>query len=146
MVTPTADVENQNAGGVRVDLAAGNVSIDDCMTILPFSNILVVGQMTGAQLQSSIEDALANFLDDTGSTSSYPIASGLRFHVDATKARGSRVSHVQVNPKMGASWADISATDTYSVVTNNYIAGGKDGYTTFGTLSWEDSFTEYAQG
>jgi 5'-nucleotidase len=143
-VTHTADVAIQNAGGVRADLPAGNVSIDDCITVLPFSNTLVVAQMTGAQIKSSIEDALANFIEG-GSDGSYPIASGLRFRVDASKARGSRVSRLQTNPKMYSFWDDISATRTYSVVTNSYLASGKDGYATFGGLSFENTFTEYAQ-
>lgn len=142
---PTADFAIQNAGGVREDLAQGNVSMDDCFTLLPFSNTLVIAQMTGAQIQDTIEDGLAFFLDGDGSSGSYPIASGLRWHVDASQARGSRVTMLQANSRMTASWADISLTTTYSVVTNSFIAGGKDGYTTFGTVTFEDTFTEYAQ-
>lgn len=149
-VTPTADIAIQNGGGVRVDVSAGDYTIADAYTLLPFSNTLVSLNMTGQQIIDVLEDALANALDNGGSSGSYPYASGLRYDVDASQAKGSRISNVQVNPRVAGAWADIDKTKLYTVVTNNFIAKGRDGYTTFGTLFDEgkfvDTFTEYAQG
>lgn len=149
-VTPTADIGIQNAGGVRVDVAAGDFTIADAFGLLPFSNTLVTLDMTGQQIVDVLEDALANTLDNAGSTGSYPYASGLRFNVDASAAKGSRVSQVEVNPRVEGSWKAIELDETYTVVTNDFIASGQDGYSTFGQVfnagDYVDTYTEYAQG
>jgi len=150
-VSPSADIAIQNGGGVRVDLAAGDVTIADAFTLLPFSNTLVILDMTGEQIITVLEDALANFVDNVdGSTGSYPYASGLRFHVDLSQSRGNRISQVEVNSQVAGSWTSIDTSATYKVVTNDFIASGQDGYTTFSVPfdagDYEDTFTEYAQG
>jgi 5'-nucleotidase/UDP-sugar diphosphatase len=149
-VTPTADIAIQNGGGVRVDLAAGDVTIADAFTLLPFSNTLVILDMTGQQIIDVLEDALANFIDNDGSSGSYPYAAGLRYDIDASQAKGSRVTNVEVNSQVSGSWTAIDTAATYGVVTNDFIASGQDGYTTFSVPfdagNYEDTFTEYAQG
>ena len=149
-VTPTADFAIQNAGGVRVDVPAGEYTIADAFTLLPFSNTLVTLEMTGQQIIDVLEDALSNTLDDGGSTGSYPYASGLRYHVDASASEGNRISNVEINPRLNATWTAIDPAATYTVVTNDFIASGQDGYDTFGTIFdaglYVDTFTEYAQG
>jgi 5'-nucleotidase len=149
-VTPTADLCLQNAGGVRVDVAAGEFTIADGFTVLPFSNTLVTLELTGAQVVAALEDALSNALDAGGSTGSYPYAAGLRYSIDASQAKGARVSDVEVNPRFAGSWAPIDLSATYTVVTNSFIASGQDGYTTFGVVYdaglFVDTYTEYAEG
>jgi 5'-nucleotidase len=149
-VTPTADIAIQNGGGVRVDLAAGDVTIADAFTLLPFSNTLVILDMTGQQIIDVLEDALANFLDNGGSSGSYPYASGLRYDIDASQTKGNRVSNVEINAQVSGSWSAIDVAATYRVVTNDFIASGQDGYTTFSVPfdagNFEDTYTEYAQG
>ncbi|WP_075188388.1 NAD nucleotidase [Teredinibacter haidensis] len=150
MATPTADIAIQNGGGVRVDVAAGEYTIADAYTLLPFSNTLVTLEMTGQQIIEVLEDALSNTLDNNGSTGSYPYASGLRYNVDASQDKGERITTVEVNSRVQNSWAPINVSATYTVVTNNFIASGQDGYTTFGTVfdagDYVDTYTEYAQG
>ena len=149
-VTPTADIAIQNGGGVRVDVETGPYTIADAFTLLPFSNTLVTLDMTGQQIIDVLEDALANALDNGGSSGSYPYASGLRFEVDASQEKGSRVSNVEVNPQVAGDWTAIDTSATYTVVTNDFIASGQDGYDTFAIPfdagDYEDTFTEYAQG
>lgn len=149
-VTPTADIAIQNGGGVRVDVATGAYTIADAFTLLPFSNTLVTLEMTGQQIIDVLEDALSNALDEGGSSGSYPYASGLRYEVDASQAEGSRVSNVEVNSQVAGSWTAIDTSATYTVVTNDFIASGQDGYDTFAIPfdagNYEDTFTEYAQG
>ena len=146
-VTPTADIGIQNGGGVRVDVAAGNFTLGDAYTLLPFSNTLVTLEMTGQQIKDVLEEALDYAF--AGSTGAYPYASGLRFDVDASQAKGSRFSNLEVNSRVAGDWTAIELTATYTVVTNNFIAGGRDGYVTFTEVTGDayvDTFTEYAQG
>lgn len=149
-VTPTADIAIQNAGGVRVDVATGDYTIADAYTLLPFSNTLVTLEMTGAQIVQVLEEALGNTLDNGGSSGSYPYASGLRYHIDASQAAGSRLSNVEINSRLAGAWSAIDLSATYTVVTNDFIASGRDGYDTFGEVfvagNFVDTFTEYAQG
>ena len=149
-VTPTADIAIQNGGGVRVDVEAGDFTRDTAFTLLPFSNTLVTLEMTGAEIVAVLEDALSNTLDDEGSSGSYPYASGLRFDVDASQAEGSRVSNVEVNSRVAGDWTAVDTSAVYMVVTNDFIASGRDGYDTFGEISgagnFVNTFTEYSQG
>lgn len=149
-VTPTADIAIQNAGGVRVDVSAGQYTIADAYTLLPFSNTLVTLNMTGAQIVQVLEEALANTLDNGGSSGSYPYASGLRYNVNASATQGNRISQVEINPRLSGSWASIDLNANYVVATNDFIASGRDGYDTFGEVysagNFVDTYTEYAQG
>lgn len=150
MITPAADIAIQNGGGVRTDIAAGAVTFAQAVNVLPFSNTLVTMQLTGAQIKAVLEDALENALRVGGSTGAYPYASGLRYHVDASKTKGSRISNVEVNSRVADSWAAINDATVYTVVTNDFIAAGQDGYTTFGAIygagNFVNTFTLYTQG
>ncbi len=148
-VAPTADIAIQNAGGTRVDVAAGEHTIGDAYSLLPFSNTLWTLDMTGEELRAVLEEALSNTLDNGGSTGSYPYASGLRFEVDASAAFGDRLSNVEVNPRLAGEWVALDPAGMYTVVTNSFIAAGRDGYETFAPITergqYVDLFTEYAQ-
>jgi len=144
-MTPTADLAIQNAGGVRDDLPQGPITFDTVLTLLPFANTIVEGSMTGQQIVDVLEEALANTLDDGGSTGSYPYAAGLQFDVDASASAGNRISNVLVNPQLEGEWSALDLTASYRVVTNSFVAGGRDGYVTFGDITWDDTFREYSQ-
>jgi hypothetical protein len=62
---------------------------------------------------------------------------------------GSRISNLEINPRVEGEWAPIDSVMTYIVVTNSFIASGRDGYFTFisdGVVgSYVDSFIEYGQ-
>jgi len=149
-VTPTADFAIQNAGGVREYVPAGEYTVADAYTLLPFSNTLVTLDVSGKQIKAVLEDALANTLDAGGSSGSYPYAAGLRFHVDASARFGSRISKLEINPRLAGPWQPIDPETNYTVVTNDFIASGRDGYRTFGVVfdagNFVNTYTEYAQG
>lgn len=150
MITPTADIAIQNGGGVRTDVAAGEVTFAEAVNVLPFANTLVTMRFSGAQIKAALEDALENSLRVGGSSGAYPYASGLRYHVNASLTKGSRVSNVEVNSRVSGNWTAINDTTVYTVVTNDFIASGQDGYTTFGTEykagNFVNTFTLYTQG
>ena len=145
----TSDIAIQNAGGVRTDIAMGDITIGDAYTLLPFANTLSELSMTGAEIIAVLEDAYDYALSPDGSTGAYPYASGLRWDVDSSQTKGNRFTNVQVKLKDESVWRAIDETETYTVVTNNYIAQGRDGYDTFGVISAQgrvvDTFLDYAQ-
>jgi len=129
-----ADVAIQNAGGVRVPVAAGTLSMNTAFTLLPFTNVLVELPMTGQQIVNVLEDAVSHHLDSAQSNGSHPYAAALRWDLDMSQAKGSRFSNVQVRNRPTGVWSAIEPARTYTVATNDFIASGKDGYTTFGTV------------
>ncbi|CAA0090990.1 NAD 5'-nucleotidase [BD1-7 clade bacterium] len=149
-VTKTADIAIQNGGGVRVDVEQGDLSIANAFNVLPFSNTLVELEMTGAEIKTVLEEAIVYTRNPDGSTGAFPYASGLRWNLDETQAEGSRFSNIEINSRLIGTWQAIDPAATYRVVTNSFIASGRDGYLTFGTVKargdFVDTFTEYAQG
>lgn len=147
-MSKTSDIAIQNGGGVRVDVAEGQLTIGDAYTLLPFANTIVELDMTGAEIHAVLEDALDFAMSEGGSTGAYPYASGLRWKVNASKAKGERFYDLEVMKK-GESWKAIDMSASYKVATNNYIAGGKDGYLTFGDVFKDgrvvDTYLDYAQ-
>ncbi|GAB3485233.1 NAD nucleotidase [Marinomonas epiphytica] len=147
-MSKTSDIAIQNGGGVRVDIAEGELTIGDAYTLLPFSNTIVELDMTGAEIQAVLEEALDYAIGEGGSTGAYPYASGLRWKVDASQPKGSRFYDLEVMKK-GEAWTAIEPTTSYKVATNDYIARGKDGYATFGVVFNEgryvDTYLDYAQ-
>jgi 5'-nucleotidase / UDP-sugar diphosphatase len=150
MMTPTADVSLQNGGGVRTDIRAGEISFASAVNVLPFSNTLVTLRLSGAQIKATLEEALDNALRVGGSTGSYPYASGLRYFVNASLPKGMRVSNLEVNPRLTGTWSALNDTTLYTLVTNDFIASGQDGYATLGAEytagNFVNTFTLYTQG
>ncbi len=145
-----ADISLQNSGGVRVDILAGDYTIADAYELLPFANTMVNMEMTGAQIVASIEEGIENATRSGGSSGAYPYASGLRWDADLTKPQGQRVTNVEVRPRGATAWTPIGANDSYTVVTNDFMAGGGDGYFTMGVIFdaglYVDTYLDYAQG
>ena len=129
-----ADLALQNAGGVRVPLAAGPVSMNDAFTVMPFSNVLIEMPLTGAQVVAALEDAVDHHLDpaQSGGGGSHPYAAGLRWHLDMTQHRGQRFNQVEVRERTSGRWSAIDPARTYVLVTHDFLASGHDGYRTLG--------------
>jgi 5'-nucleotidase len=143
-----AEIAMQNAGGVRVEVASGNLTVGNAYTLLPFSNTLVNLDVTGAEIKQVLEEAATNFLNNGGSDGSYPYASALRWTFTKSAAAGNRFSNLEVRQADGT-WAPIDLARTYRVVTNSFLAGGGDGWFTFRTARDDgratDTFLNYAQ-
>ncbi|WP_224797263.1 bifunctional metallophosphatase/5'-nucleotidase [Idiomarina abyssalis] len=132
---PEADFAIQNGGGVRSDISQGDFTVGDAFNVLPFANTLVKLELSGSEFKQAMEEALAYSVSDGGSTRAYPYGAGIRYSVDLTKEKGSRVFNLQVWDKGSNSWQPMTARATYVMVTNSFIAGGQDGYDTFYRVS-----------
>ncbi|WP_431777391.1 bifunctional metallophosphatase/5'-nucleotidase [Ottowia caeni] len=127
-----ADIAIQNAGGVRVPLPAGTITMGDAFTVLPFTNVLVELPLTGQQVAAVLEDALSAYLDAGQATGGgHPYAAGLRWNLDMSKAKGERFTSIEVKNRQTGSWSAINPAQTYIVATNDFIAKGQDGYAAF---------------
>ncbi|MFT7879443.1 MAG: choice-of-anchor I family protein [Sulfurimonas sp.] len=144
-----ADACIQNAGGVRVAIEEGNITMDTAYTLLPFANTLYEIDMKGSEIKQVLEDALTNYLDNGGSTGSFPYAYGLRYDIHTDAAPKSRISNLEIKNRETGLWSAIDGDAMYVIVTNDYIAAGRDGYTTFKTVQDErgagvDTYLDYA--
>ena len=144
-----SDIAIQNGGGVRTDIAKGDFTMGDAYKLLPFANTLVEMDMTGAEIKAVLEEALDYALQPDGSDGAYPYAAGLRWHVDTSKPAGSRLSNMEFKGRNDSSWNALDSSSTYRIVTNNYIASGRDGYLSFKTVKndgrYTDTYLDYAQ-
>ena len=143
-----ADVALQNAGGVRNGLAEGPFTVGDAYLALPFKNTLVRLEMQGAELRSVLEDAIDYFIEDqSANTGAWPYAAALRWDVDLTRSRQQgRITRMEFFD--GAAWVPFDDARSYRVVTNDYIAAGRDGYRGLAAIPAsrrEDTFLDYAQ-
>jgi 5'-nucleotidase len=145
--TPQADFALQNGGGVRREIAAGALTVADVYSLLPFSNTLVEMQITGAEVKQVLEQALAYAISAGGSDGAYPHGAGIRFAVDMTAAEGTRVSELEV--WSDNSWHALQPAQTYTMVTNSFLAAGNDGWALLGDITAAgrstDTYVNYAQ-
>ena len=71
----------------------------------------------------------------------YPYAAGLRWHIEVV-ATGQRLRQMEFKGRNDRSWAPLDMDKTYRLVTNNYIAAGRDGYLTFKTVKNGGRYTD----
>ena len=152
-----ADFALQNGGGVRVAVSAGPLSMNTAFTLLPFTNVLIELDLSGAEMVAALEDAVDHHLaGGSGGSGAHPYAAGLRWNLDMSRAKGQRFSQVEVRDRKRGGWAAIDPTRTYTLVTSDFLAAGKDGYTTLGAVSrsgravntrllYTQSFVDYVQ-
>ena len=108
-----------NFGGIRADLLvsgpnkpAGAVTYGELFAVQPFSNFIVTMDLSGADIVAALQNPT---LQVAGISYSY---SGVAFpQVDT--------SSVIINGQ------PIDVNATYRIATNNFVAGGGDGYTSF---------------
>ncbi len=144
-----SDIAIQNGGGVRTDIAKGTLTMGDAYKLLPFANTLVEMDMTGAEIKTVLEEAVDYALQPDGSTGAYPYAAGLRWHIEVAAPLGQRLRQMEFKGRNDRSWAPLDMDKTYRLVTNNYIAAGRDGYLTFKTVKnggrYTDTYLDYTQ-
>ena len=116
-----------NSGGIRASLDAGQVTLGEIMTILPFQNTMSTFKVTGKQLLAAIENGVSQVEDGSGR---FPQVSGMRFSFDASKPANERVTSIEIQESNG-SFSALNLYGIYGMVSNNFIRAGGDGYKMF---------------
>lgn len=127
-----------NGGGIRATIEAGDITMNDINTVLPFGNTVAVVYVTGEVLLESLEASTYSTPEAIGA---FPQTSGIEFTVDTTIAydegeqyEGStyygpasiqRVTITSINGQ------EFDPEATYAVVTNDFLAAGGDTYYAF---------------
>ena len=135
-----ADIAFVNGGGIRVQLNAGDLTLNDILRVHPFGNSLTVIEITGQQVLDALEwsvhslpgefggfDQVAGItftVDPTIPTPVVETADKMFDHVDESMAR--RVSNVMVGGE------PIDPERIYKVASHDYqLLNQGDGYTMF---------------
>ncbi|MCY4178953.1 MAG: 5'-nucleotidase C-terminal domain-containing protein, partial [Litoreibacter sp.] len=117
----------QNAGGVRASIDAGEVTMGEVLTVLPFQNTLSTFQVTGQTIIDALENGVSQIEEVKGR---FPAVAGLKFTFDASVAPNEgRIQEVMVMEN--GAFTPIDPAKTYGVVSNNYVRQGGDGYKMF---------------
>ncbi len=116
----------QNGGGIRASIDAGEVTMGEVLTVLPFQNTLSTFEVNGATMMEALENG-ASLIEEGGGR--FAQVAGLKYTFDAAAEPGARVSGVVVM-EAGA-WVPLDAGKTYGVVSNNFVRNGGDGYKMF---------------
>lgn len=119
----------QNGGGLRASIDAGEITMGEVLTVLPFQNTLATFQLKGSDVVAALENGVSQVEEAKGR---FPQVAGLKYSFDGSKPAGERISDVMVVAADGTT-APIAMDDTYGVVSNNYMRSGGDGYKVFST-------------
>jgi len=114
-----ADIAITNSGGIRASIPKGPITVGSVYTTIPFDNLLVKLELTGAQVVTALENGYSMVETVQGRFSQI---SGIRVKVDLKKPAGSRVVEVLVNGKT------IELGKVYTVAVLDFMAAGGDGY------------------
>ena len=126
-----------NGGGIRAAIKAGDVTMKDINTVLPFGNTIAVVYVKGAELLEALE--ASTYSTPIGG---YPQTTGIKFTLNLGKAYDANaetypdstyygpksIQRVTIDSINGKAFDEKA---TYAVVTNNFCAAGGDTYNVF---------------
>jgi 2',3'-cyclic-nucleotide 2'-phosphodiesterase (5'-nucleotidase family) len=134
-----------NSGGLRADLTCPTTDnpFDFCppfvgppfpitngqvLTVLPFGNVVATVRITGSELKAMLENGVSAM---PGVNGKFAQVSGLCMTYDIALPAGSRVVSVvrqAADGSCGAEPVDLSDAASYSVLENDFMITGGDGY------------------
>ena len=133
-----ADVAIVNAGGIRANIASGDITFNDIISVHPFGNMLTVIEVTGQQLLDALEWGCRVTPSSTGG---FPQVAGMTFEIHTyidssctldenglfTGVTGEyRVKNVKINGQ------DLDLKKTYTLASTDYtLLNHGDGYNMF---------------
>jgi len=113
-----ADVAMQNSGGIRDQIMKGPITMGDLYRVLPFDKFIVTMDLTGKQIKELMENSAQRKKGNMQ-------VSGIKMDIDPTKPRGDMVSNIKIKD------LPLDMNKVYRVATDDFLAGGANGYTTF---------------
>lgn len=127
-----AQLAVMNPGGIRADLAYkaagaegdGVVTYGESYTVQPFTNMMNVVDLTGAQLITMLQQQVSGTVNGPN-PKILQISKGFTYTLDTTKAGADRI----VVDSVKLNGVPLVAGQTYRVAMNEFLAGGGDGFT-----------------
>lgn len=127
-----------NGGGIRASVSAGDITMLDINTVLPFGNTVSYVTVTGCVLLEALEAATAFAPEASGA---FPQVAGMVLTVNtgadfvssenydgSTYEKPEAIRRVEIDSINGR---EFDPEATYMVVTNDFVAAGGDAYYAF---------------
>ncbi|MEL7204143.1 MAG: 5'-nucleotidase C-terminal domain-containing protein, partial [Pseudomonadota bacterium] len=111
-----------NGGGLRASIDAGPVTMGEVFTVLPFQNTLSTFRVSGATLLEALENGVGQITDGAGR---FPQVAGMSFTVNPLAPVGERIADAMIGD------TPLEPDRMYTVVSNNFLRNGGDGYAMF---------------
>ncbi len=133
-----ADVAFVNGGGVRAQIPAGDITLDQIYSVHPFGNIMCMVEVTGQQILDALEWGARN---NPGETGSFLHVSGLTYEIHTYVASSAQADENGMfagvtgeyrvkNVTIGGEPLDVAKT--YTLASHNYmLKNSGDGYSMF---------------
>lgn len=150
-----ADVAIMNGGGIRANIAAGDVTYNDLLSVFPWGNMACVTEATGQEIKDALEFGARNYPDENGgflqvSGLQYTINSNIESSVEVdvdgmfTAVAGDyRVSDIKVLNSKTGEYEALDLDKTYAVAGINYtLKSCGDGFTMFADNNYIKDETE----
>lgn len=118
-----AQIAITNGGGIRASIEAGEITVGDVITVLPFGNYIVTLDVKGSDLILALENGVTDYPAAKGA---FPHVAGIEYTFDPSQPAMSRITSVLFEGK------EINPNAIYSVATNDFMAAGGDQYTSLG--------------
>lgn len=131
-----AQIAIMNAGGIRANIEPGDITFGEVLTVHPFGNTIATFEATGADIVAALENGVGGVAVENGvvvrdgAPGRFPQVSGIRYTFNPTLEAGSRIVSVEVAQEDG-SFVAIDPAAIYTVVSNNFVRNGGDGYVVF---------------
>lgn len=121
---PGVDGAIINAGGIRSQIEAGNITLQQALECFPFGNSIVQLTFTGAQLWDIFEGIVSvkNLANNLAVTSFVQVSRSIRFTYNPNNAVGSRLITLHIKG------APIDLTKNYVISTLDFLATGGDNF------------------
>jgi 5'-nucleotidase / UDP-sugar diphosphatase len=122
-----ADVVLVNGGGIRGDRLydpGTTLTRRDILRELPFGNVGVLLELSGANLLIALEHGVSQVEDKAGR---FPQIAGMHFVYNPRQPAGSRIVQATINS------VPLDPAARYRVATIDYLFKGGDGYTSLST-------------
>ena len=133
-----SDIGFMNGGGIRAALHIGDITFNDCLTVMPFNNMATMVECSGQTIKDALEFGASKLPEENGG---FIHVSGLTYEIN-TKIPSSvvlddknnfikvdgeyRVSNIKVNG------TDLDLNKKYTVASHDYmLINGGDGCTMF---------------
>lgn len=117
-----AQIAITNGGGIRASIKAGDITMNDMITVFPYGNTTMVKEIKGSDVKAALEHGVSEYPNEKGG---FPHTAGITFTLNAYEEVGNRISDIKVNGE------PIDFNKMYTVVTNDFMAAGGADYTMF---------------
>ena len=137
-----------NGGGLRETIAKDKpVTKGDIIAVLPFGNSVAQIQVTGQNIYDmfvkslgsilQVDESGKNVLDENGQPLLEPSGgflqvAGARVYYDTTLPTEKRILSIDILDPETKAYKPLDKTETYYLVTNDFLAAGGDGFTMLG--------------